>query len=90
MIITKTENKEQKAKGWPVVATGCKEYANQFSFAAWCRNNEFPDESPDFSPHDVFDVLEFLIAKEISFDSFSDKKPALSISRTIKHKAYSA
>ncbi len=51
-------------KGWPVVATGSGGIRHQRSYAAWRGHMGFPEESPDFSDCDVFDVAFFLIEKQ--------------------------
>lgn len=51
-------------KGWIVVGTGSVDIENPKIFAAWCSGNEFPRESPDFSPFDTFDVIEHLLERK--------------------------
>jgi len=37
----------------------------------WCRRLGLPEDDHDFSTHDVFDVLEFLIARESNADEMA-------------------
>ena len=52
-----------EARGWPVVGTGMGS-GNREDHVRWCRRMGLPAESHDFSTHDVFDVLEFLIERD--------------------------
>jgi len=52
-----------EARGWPVVGTGMGR-GDREGHVLWCRRLGLPAESHDFSTYDVFDVLEFLLARE--------------------------
>lgn len=56
--------RKRKVRGWPVTVTGSGGIVNQRSYAAWRGHMGFPDESPDFSDRDVFDVAFFMIEKQ--------------------------
>lgn len=51
-------------RGWIVTSTGSWDLENRHSFAAWCNGNDIPEESVDFSPFDVFDVIEHFIERD--------------------------
>ena len=53
----------RRGRGWPVVDTGNDETDNQHADAATRRHAGFPEESPDFSELDLFDVAEHLLGQ---------------------------
>jgi hypothetical protein len=55
--------KELQRRGWPVVATGTKAIGDSVAYRRWRESLKLPEESPDFSDQDAFDLLEYFTNK---------------------------
>lgn len=60
----KHEKRYAPRRGWPVVATGTPPVPSMGDYLRWRARLGLPEESPDFSDRDVFDVIEFLLEQE--------------------------
>lgn len=50
-------------RGWPVVATGLRRPEEERAHQSWRASVGLPEESPDFSDRDVFDIASALIER---------------------------
>ena len=67
----------RRRRGWPVVATGTSEVDCPREYAAWKRNYRIPEDTPDFSDRDVFDMLELCLERQRYEDAAPGEKPEL-------------
>lgn len=56
-------------RGWPVVATGERAVADLVGYLQWRQLLDLPEETTDFSDRDVFDVVEWALARFAGRDS---------------------
>lgn len=65
----------RRRRGWPVVGRGTPEGNDQPGHMRWRRALNLPEESPDFSDRDVFDLVDHLLGHSPAEPAVAEKIP---------------